>query len=71
MYIICVHLWVYKNGFYIMPCLSWNKSSPIHWADICIQTWEKMGIFLSWEIVSIVLKMRKEEYFFFGLWFAF
>lgn len=57
---VCVY-----NGVCVVSHPSWNKCFPIHCAGICVETWQKMGIFFSLGIVIIVLKRRKEEYFFF------
>lgn len=57
---------------YVFLCVWMAFTSCLDWVRInvflfMVQIWEKMGIFLFWGIVIIVLKRRKKEYIFFGL----
>lgn len=59
---ICVYI---ENGFYIMSCLSWNEKFSHSLSWYLYTNMRENGDFPLLGIVSIVLKMRKEEYFFF------
>lgn len=55
-----MYTWLLYYASYYLECF------PINCADFCVQTWEKMGLFLSLGILIITLR-RTEEYFFFRL----